>query len=170
MREPAALPARWTRKPPVRPSGRRRQTPARPTSQRCRRPARARRAPFSSIPPDDLKNLAVGRGTQFGAGRDPCCRAKVANCVKNAAMQEWIAVIQKRSRQGRRRGGAVRRGIAALAGLAALCTAAAAGATVPLPPQGVQSNDGFAASYAAAGVSSVAATEQRVSCYAPEVA
>ena len=36
-------------------------------------------------------------------------------------------------------------------------------------PQGVQSNAAFAASYGARGVTSVAATAQRVSCYAPEV-
>jgi hypothetical protein len=36
-------------------------------------------------------------------------------------------------------------------------------------PQGVQSDAAFAASYAARGVSSVAATAQHVSCYAPEV-
>ena len=37
------------------------------------------------------------------------------------------------------------------------------------PPQGTQTNDAFAASYAANGVTNVSATTQRVSCYAPEV-
>ena len=37
------------------------------------------------------------------------------------------------------------------------------------PPQGLQTDAAFAASYAARGVSSVAATTQRVSCYTPEV-
>ena len=56
--------------------------------------------------------------------------------------------------------------IAALAALgAALLTPQAAAA----PPQGFQSNASFAASYAARGVTSIAATTQRVSCYAPEV-
>jgi hypothetical protein len=60
-----------------------------------------------------------------------------------------------------------RRGIAALA-------AAWAGVCVPsanaAPPQGFQSDAAFAASYAQRGVTSVAATTQRVSCYAPQVA
>jgi hypothetical protein len=46
---------------------------------------------------------------------------------------------------------------------------AAAGAAVSAPPQGYQSDAAFAASYAAHHVSSVLATAQRVSCYAPEV-
>jgi hypothetical protein len=37
------------------------------------------------------------------------------------------------------------------------------------PPQGFQSNASFAASYGRRGVTSVVATTQRVSCYAPEV-
>jgi hypothetical protein len=37
------------------------------------------------------------------------------------------------------------------------------------PPQGFQSNAAFAASYSARGVTSVSATAQRVSCYAPQV-
>ncbi len=37
------------------------------------------------------------------------------------------------------------------------------------PPQGVQSDAAFAASYAERGVTSVAATTQRASCYAPQV-
>jgi hypothetical protein len=54
---------------------------------------------------------------------------------------------------------------ALLAACAGLCVPAAAAA----PPQGVQANATFAASYAQRGVTSVAATTQRVSCYAPEV-
>src|SRR6266511_3214259 len=52
---------------------------------------------------------------------------------------------------------------------------AALGAAVVVPtalaasPQGFQSNASFAASYAARGVTTVVATAQRVSCYAPEV-
>lgn len=42
-------------------------------------------------------------------------------------------------------------------------------ATAAAPPQGYQSDAAFARSYAARGVSSVTATTQRVSCYAPEV-
>lgn len=38
------------------------------------------------------------------------------------------------------------------------------------PPQGFQSDAAFAASYAAAGVTSVSATTQRTSCYRPELA
>ncbi len=55
--------------------------------------------------------------------------------------------------------------------LAALCAGVVAtAAQAASPPQGFQSDGRFAASYAARGVSSVPATTQRVSCYAPEVA
>jgi hypothetical protein len=54
---------------------------------------------------------------------------------------------------------------ALLAAWAGVCVPAAAAA----PPQGVQANATFAASYAQRGVTSVAATTQRASCYAPEV-
>jgi hypothetical protein len=46
---------------------------------------------------------------------------------------------------------------------------AATGAGAAEPPQGRQGNGQFAASYGAAGVSSVPATAQKVSCYAPEL-
>ena len=46
-----------------------------------------------------------------------------------------------------------------------LCSVAEAGE----PPQGRQSNNQFAASYAASGVTSVEATAQRISCYSPEL-
>src|SRR6266540_4431588 len=60
----------------------------------------------------------------------------------------------------------VRGGTAALAAACAgVCVPAAAAA----PPQGLQAEATFAASYAQRGVTSVAATTQRVSCYAPEV-
>jgi hypothetical protein len=61
---------------------------------------------------------------------------------------------------------AMRGRIAALAALGAAVVAPPAAAA---PPQGFQSNASFAASYAARGVTSVVATAQRVSCYAPEV-
>ena len=58
-------------------------------------------------------------------------------------------------------------------GRTAAVVAACAGVCVPVaaaaPPQGVQANATFAASYAQRGVTSVAATTQRVSCYTPEV-
>jgi hypothetical protein len=47
-----------------------------------------------------------------------------------------------------------------------VCTATAHAAA---PPQGYQSDDAFAASYAAHHVTSILATTQRVSCYSPEV-
>ena len=60
----------------------------------------------------------------------------------------------------------VRGGTAALvAACAGVCVPASAAA----PPQGAQANATFAASYAQRGVTSVAATTQRVSCYAPQV-
>jgi hypothetical protein len=60
----------------------------------------------------------------------------------------------------------VRGGTAALvAACAGVCVPAAAAA----PPQGLQADATFAASYAQRGVTSVAATTERVSCYAPEV-
>jgi hypothetical protein len=43
------------------------------------------------------------------------------------------------------------------------------GAALAAPPQGPQSDAAFAGSYAAANVTNVSATTQRVSCYAPEV-
>jgi hypothetical protein len=61
--------------------------------------------------------------------------------------------------------GVRRRTAALVAAWAGVCAPAAAGA----PPQGVQSDATFAASYAGRGVTSVAATTQRISCYAPEV-
>jgi len=54
---------------------------------------------------------------------------------------------------------------ALVAACAAVCVTAAAAA----PPQGLQTNAAFAASYAQRGVTSVPATTQRISCYAPEV-
>lgn len=58
-------------------------------------------------------------------------------------------------------------------GRTAALVAACAGACVPVaaaaPPQGVQANATFAASYTQRGVTGVAATTQRVSCYTPEV-
>ncbi|MDX6407942.1 MAG: hypothetical protein QOE13_1013 [Gaiellaceae bacterium] len=60
----------------------------------------------------------------------------------------------------------VSRRIAALvAACAGICVPVAAAA----PPQGLQSDAAFAGSYAQRGVTSVAATSQRVSCYTPEV-
>ena len=60
----------------------------------------------------------------------------------------------------------VRGGTAALvAACAGVCVPASAAA----PPQGIQANATFAASYVQRGVTSVAATTQRVSCYAPQV-
>ena len=58
-------------------------------------------------------------------------------------------------------------------GRVAALVAASAAVCVPnalaAPPQGFQSDAAFAASYAQRGVTSVPATTQRVSCYAPEV-
>ena len=51
----------------------------------------------------------------------------------------------------------------------AACAVVGAPAAAAAPPQGFQSNASFAASYAQRGVTAVAATSQRVSCYAPEV-
>jgi hypothetical protein len=60
----------------------------------------------------------------------------------------------------------VRGRIAALvAAGGAICVPAAHAA----PPQGIQSDAAFAASYEGQGVTSVAPTTQRISCYAPEV-
>jgi hypothetical protein len=62
------------------------------------------------------------------------------------------------------------RGRVGVGALAALCIGVAApSASAAPPPQGYQSDAAFARSYTARGVSSVAATAQRVSCYAPEV-
>ena len=58
-------------------------------------------------------------------------------------------------------------------GRIAAVVAACGGVCVPVahaaPPQGVQSDAAFAASYVQRGVTSVPATTQRVSCYTPEV-
>jgi hypothetical protein len=60
----------------------------------------------------------------------------------------------------------VRGGTAALvAACAGVCVPAAPAA----PPQGLQTNATFAASYSQRGITSVAATTQQVSCYAPQV-
>ena len=48
-------------------------------------------------------------------------------------------------------------------------TAAPAPAFAAGPPQGTQTNDAYAASYAAAGVTNTFATTQKSSCYTPEV-
>lgn len=58
---------------------------------------------------------------------------------------------------------------ATVAAVAVLGLATAAVADVG-PPQGIQSDASFAASYAGAGVTNVSATTQRTSCYRPEVA
>ncbi|MGZ4401860.1 MAG: sigma factor, partial [Gaiellaceae bacterium] len=55
------------------------------------------------------------------------------------------------------------------AALVAACAGVCVPASAAAPPQGVQANTTFAASYAQRGVTSVATTTQRVSCYAPEV-
>src|SRR5690349_6079965 len=47
---------------------------------------------------------------------------------------------------------------------------AIAPAAAAAPPQGTQSNDTFAASFAAAGVNDISVTSQQKSCYRPEVA
>jgi hypothetical protein len=52
---------------------------------------------------------------------------------------------------------------------AAVCVGVCAGGASAAPPQGLQSDAGFAASYATRGVTSVPATTQRVSCYTPQV-
>jgi hypothetical protein len=58
-------------------------------------------------------------------------------------------------------------------GRVAAIVAASAGVCVPAahaaPPQGVQTDAAFAASYGQRSVTSVAATAQRISCYAPQV-
>src|SRR5919201_3746815 len=56
-----------------------------------------------------------------------------------------------------------------VAALVAVCAAVCVSSAYAAPPQGVQSDAAFAASYAQHGVTSVPATTQRVSCYAPEV-
>ena len=56
-----------------------------------------------------------------------------------------------------------------VAAVAAVCAAVCASGAQAAPPQGFQSDAAFAASYAQRGVTSVPATTQRVSCYAPEV-
>jgi hypothetical protein len=53
--------------------------------------------------------------------------------------------------------------------LVAVCAAIGAHAAAAAPPQGIQSDATFAASYAQHAVTSVAATAQHVSCYSPEV-
>src|SRR5438094_9394247 len=58
---------------------------------------------------------------------------------------------------------------AMVAAVGAALAAATAAAAAPAPPQGTQSNDAFADSYAAQSVVNVSATTERVSCYAPEV-
>src|SRR6186997_769464 len=55
------------------------------------------------------------------------------------------------------------------AALVAACAGVCAPASAAAPPQGTQANATFAASYAQRGVTSVAATTERVSCYAPQV-
>src|SRR6478609_8380211 len=55
------------------------------------------------------------------------------------------------------------------AALIAACAVVGAPTAAAAPRQGFQSNASFAASYAQRGVTAVAATAQRVSCYAPEV-
>jgi hypothetical protein len=55
------------------------------------------------------------------------------------------------------------------AALVAACAGVCVPAAAAAPPQGIQTDAAFAASYAQRGVSSVAATTQRVSCYTPEV-
>ena len=53
--------------------------------------------------------------------------------------------------------------------LVAVCAAIGAPAAAAAPPQGIQPDATFAASYAQHTVTSIAATAQRVSCYSPEV-
>jgi hypothetical protein len=56
-----------------------------------------------------------------------------------------------------------------IAALVAACAGVCAPAANAAPPQGFQSDGAFAASYSGRAVASVAATTQRVSCYAPQV-
>ena len=56
-----------------------------------------------------------------------------------------------------------------IAAVVAACAGVCATSAYAAPPQGFQADAAFAASYAARNVGSVAATTQRVSCYAPEV-
>lgn len=56
-----------------------------------------------------------------------------------------------------------------IAALAVACAGVCVPAAYAAPPQGFQSDAAFASSYAVRGVTSVPATTQRVSCYAPEV-
>ena len=55
------------------------------------------------------------------------------------------------------------------AALVAACAGVCVPAAAAAPPQGIQTDAAFAASYVQRGVTSVAATTQRVSCYTPEV-
>src|SRR5882672_2804045 len=55
------------------------------------------------------------------------------------------------------------------AALVAACAGVCVPAAAAAPPQGIQTDAAFAASYAQRHVTSVAATTQRVSCYTPEV-
>ena len=56
-----------------------------------------------------------------------------------------------------------------IAALVAACAGVCVPAAAAAPPQGIQTDAAFAASYVQRGVIGVAATTQRVSCYAPEV-
>ena len=56
-----------------------------------------------------------------------------------------------------------------IAAVVAVCAAVCVGSAHGAPPQGLQTDAEFAASYAGRAVSSVPATTQRVSCYTPEV-
>src|SRR5947209_8495476 len=55
------------------------------------------------------------------------------------------------------------------AALVAACAGVCVPAAAAAPPQGIQTDAAFAASYAQRAVTSVAATTQRISCYTPEV-
>src|SRR5436190_12197043 len=52
----------------------------------------------------------------------------------------------------------------------AMVVAGSAGGAASAPPQGFQTDDAFAAGYAAAGITNVSATTQQTSCYKPEIA
>ncbi len=52
---------------------------------------------------------------------------------------------------------------------AMLTLSASPGSTMPAPPQGIQGDASYAASFAAKGVRNTTATTQRTSCYTPEV-
>src|SRR6266508_80251 len=158
----------------MRQNGGQRRPPAQDCSSPARNPAappwegwRTYEAPVTAAASRPTATMRRPERSSSRNGREASISARVGRLFE-LAVPGWVGTTfqQRTSSSSSMR---TRWTIVAVAAVVAVCAAVCAPTAAAAPPQGFQSNAAFAASYAQRGVTSVPATTQRVSCYAPQV-